>query len=83
MVDTSIDGLVDADEGLVSARIFVDPEVYQRELERIFARSWLFIAHESEIPRPGDFVARSMGEDPIVVWRGADNQVRCQTMFAI
>ena len=71
-----MNGLVDADEGLVSARIFVDSELYRLELERIFARSWLFVAHESEIPRPGDFVARWMGEDPVIVWRGADHTVR-------
>lgn len=68
--------LVDVDAGLVSARIFVDEDIYQQELERIFARSWLFVAHESEVPRPGTFVTRSMGEDPVIVWRGADGQVR-------
>jgi phenylpropionate dioxygenase-like ring-hydroxylating dioxygenase large terminal subunit len=76
METVAVRELVQADEGLVSARIFGDPELYRRELERIFGRVWLFVAHESEIPRPGDFVTRTMGEDPVIVVRGADGEVR-------
>ena len=39
-----------AEEGFVSRRIFADAEVYNLELQRIFARApWFFLAHESEI----------------------------------
>ena len=31
-----------AEEGLISRRIFADPEVYALELERIFGRAWFF-----------------------------------------
>lgn len=67
--------LVRTDDGLVSARIFADPDVYQLEVERLFPRCWLFVAHESEIPHPGDFVTRSMGSDPVIVSRDANGQV--------
>jgi phenylpropionate dioxygenase-like ring-hydroxylating dioxygenase large terminal subunit len=68
--------LVDFDAGLVSARAFADPAIYHREIDQIYGRSWLFVAHESELPRPGSFVTRWMGEDPVIVCRGADGQVR-------
>jgi hypothetical protein len=40
--------LVDAEHGIVSREIFVSDEIYRQELERIFARAWLFLGHESQ-----------------------------------
>jgi phenylpropionate dioxygenase-like ring-hydroxylating dioxygenase large terminal subunit len=50
---TNLGGLVDGENGLIS-RIFIEPEIYAQELDRIFARCWLFLRHESQVPEPGD-----------------------------
>lgn len=68
--------LVDPANHTVSPKVFVDPDIYHAEQERIFAKSWLYVGHESQIPNPGDFMTGSMGEEPIILCRDSDGQAR-------
>ena len=70
------DAWVDAAGGTVSREIFVSDDVFRLELDRIFHRLWIFLAHETEIPDRGDYVARTMGRVPVLVVRGDDGEVR-------
>jgi phenylpropionate dioxygenase-like ring-hydroxylating dioxygenase large terminal subunit len=49
--------------------MFVDPEWFAKELEHVFAHSWLLIGHDSEVPNAGDYVTRRMGTDPVILVR--------------
>jgi phenylpropionate dioxygenase-like ring-hydroxylating dioxygenase large terminal subunit len=71
----SVRGLVDKERGLVSREIFLNEEIYQQELEQIFARSWLFVGHESQVPNPGDYVLSRMGEEAVIVVRDQQRRV--------
>jgi len=72
---TPFRSLIDLEKREVSLRLLSDPEIYQLELERIFSKSWLLLGHESEIPNPGDFMMRKMGEDSVIVTRATDGSV--------
>lgn len=60
---------VDPEGGRIPMFVYTDPDVYALELERLFGRTWLFVAHESEIPDSGSFVVRDMGEESVIVGR--------------
>lgn len=45
---------------------YTDPEVFAAEQERIFGRLWLYVAHESQLKKPGDFVRARMGTLEVV-----------------
>ena len=64
------------EEGRLPSAPFTDPEVYELEKERVFRRSWMFLAHESEIARPRDYVVRYLLDDSVIVTRGDDGEVR-------
>ena len=58
--------------GLVPLSIYGDAAIYELELERIFYRSWLFVAHESELPGPGDYVLRTIADGRWIIARDAE-----------
>jgi phenylpropionate dioxygenase-like ring-hydroxylating dioxygenase large terminal subunit len=66
----------DAENGELDRRIFSDPEIYQEELKKIFARAWNFMCHESQITEPGSFFLNRIGEDHVIAVRDRNNEVQ-------
>jgi phenylpropionate dioxygenase-like ring-hydroxylating dioxygenase large terminal subunit len=72
---TPVRDLVDFDKHEISMRVNHDPELHRLELARVFARSWIALGHESDIPNHGDFMQRYHGEDRIIITRASDGKV--------
>jgi len=72
---TKISDLINLDTREVKMRVLSDTELYQLEMEKIFAKTWVFLAHETEIPNSGDFVQRDMGSDSVLVTRDREGSV--------
>ena len=67
--------LVDPKNGKISREIYVSEEIYAQELERVFARAWLLVGHESQVPQPNDFFTSRMGEESVILTRDRQGQV--------
>ena len=53
----------------ISGRVYYDAAIFREELEKIWYREWVYVAHESEVPQPGDYVTRQIGLQPVIVSR--------------
>ncbi|WP_439816754.1 aromatic ring-hydroxylating oxygenase subunit alpha [Zavarzinia sp. CC-PAN008] len=68
------DRLVQPDR--VHGDAYRDPLLFERELERIWYRTWVYVGHESEIAQPHDFVQKSIGPQSILMTRDGQGRVR-------
>ena len=55
--------------------VYIDPEIFSLEVKRIFARSWNYLCHESQIAHPGDYLTSEIAGNPVIVIRGEDNTI--------
>ncbi len=60
----------------VDRRIFTDPELFELEMKYIFEGTWLYMAHESQIPNPHDFLTSQMGRQPVILNRDSEGKLR-------
>jgi phenylpropionate dioxygenase-like ring-hydroxylating dioxygenase large terminal subunit len=59
----------------VHRRAYADPDIFALEQERIFGRLWIYVAHESQLKQPGDFVRTRLGRFEVLVTRHHDGQI--------
>ena len=62
-------------DGRVHRDVYEDPAIFALEMERIFARTWVFVGHESQVPEAGSFICTRIGTQPVVMVRHSDGQV--------
>ncbi|MEC9341166.1 MAG: aromatic ring-hydroxylating dioxygenase subunit alpha [Pseudomonadota bacterium] len=63
-------------DGFTDRKIYTDPEIFEQEKQRIFAKVWVLIGHQTEVPNPGDYVTKTIIGQPLILMRGDDNEVR-------
>ena len=59
----------------VDGSLYYDPALFETELEKIFYKTWVWVAHDSQIKNAGDFVTTTIGRKPLIVVRDKKHQV--------
>jgi phenylpropionate dioxygenase-like ring-hydroxylating dioxygenase large terminal subunit len=72
---TRLDELIDLRRREVQLRVFDDPHLHRLEMDRIWARCWIPVCHESELPNVGDYKRGYLGEDSVIITRAADRSI--------
>ncbi|MCY3618996.1 MAG: Rieske 2Fe-2S domain-containing protein, partial [Acidimicrobiaceae bacterium] len=71
-------GLVDAplDSPMLQPYEVYDQDLFDLEMVRVYARSWVWLGDTEDLVEPGDFITGTIGYQPVMVIRQEDGSVR-------
>jgi phenylpropionate dioxygenase-like ring-hydroxylating dioxygenase large terminal subunit len=56
--------------------VYIDPEIFELEMEQLWTNTWIYVGHTSQVPRPGDYYSSDIATRPVVMVRHEDGTVR-------
>jgi phenylpropionate dioxygenase-like ring-hydroxylating dioxygenase large terminal subunit len=56
--------------------LYLSEELFALEQERLFARAWVYVAHASQVPNPGDYVTVEIAGRALLLVRHQDRSLR-------
>jgi benzoate/toluate 1,2-dioxygenase subunit alpha len=62
-------------EADVHRDVYTHPEIFALEMERLFANTWVYVGHDSQVPQAGDFFTTTIGSQPVLMIRHDDGVV--------
>ena len=65
-----------AEAHTLPAAFYTDPRIFELERATTFSRSWQPVARADQLTAPGRYVTGEIAGEPVVVVRGADDQLR-------
>jgi phenylpropionate dioxygenase-like ring-hydroxylating dioxygenase large terminal subunit len=70
----NLDALIEPDR--VHKSVYTDQQIFDQEMEKIWERTWVYCGHESQVPKPGDYYAVTIGRQPMIMVRQKDGSVQ-------
>jgi phenylpropionate dioxygenase-like ring-hydroxylating dioxygenase large terminal subunit len=55
--------------------LYISPELFAQEQQHLFANTWNFVGHASQVPQTGDYVMVTIAGQPLLMVRQADGSV--------
>ena len=62
---------------LLDREVLVSDDILRQEMSRIFGRCWIYVGHDSELKKPGDFRSRKVAGRPVILVRDQAGKVHC------
>ena len=69
----NLERLVEPDR--VHRLCYSDQSIFEQEIANIFHKTWIYVGHESQVPKPGDYYTTIIGTQPMIMARGKDGRV--------
>ena len=63
-------------EDRVHRRIYTEDAIFRTEMTKIFGAVWVYLGHESQIPRNDDFARTRLGLRPLILVRDSEGRIR-------
>ncbi|MDN6605241.1 Rieske 2Fe-2S domain-containing protein, partial [Brevibacterium sp.] len=60
----------------LDAPFYLSDEFFRRDIDAVFASTWIFAAAAAEVPEPGDFVTIDIGDYSVIIIRDDDENIR-------
>ena len=58
-------------------RLFADAALFEQEFPLIWEKVWVYLAHESQLPKPRDYITTWIGRVPVIVNRNDEGRIGC------
>ena len=56
--------------------LYIDQELFELEMEHLFANTWNYVGHESQVPNVGDYFCTTIGTQSVIMVRHTDGSIR-------
>lgn len=53
----------------IATDLYTDSVIFDEEMDKIYSKTWIWVAHTSEVANPGDFKLSKVGREPVIVVR--------------
>ncbi len=56
--------------------LYLDRRAYEFDMDAIYGHSWLMAGFECELPKPGSYLAMTVGKWPVLITRNRDGEIK-------
>lgn len=54
---------------------YTDERIHAEDIRRVYHKQWLYVGHELQIPKPGDYFTYKIGNESLIITRHKDGTV--------